>query len=112
MTGKRAKRSDRGLSLTSEERETIISHNGSDGGKINIYTSEQPMIRKLLNNPLFKVIDKRYNKSYTCHPKPVSVEGILPIKSLTIRKKIKKLTHKQRKKATATLKHAREARKH
>ena len=104
---------DRGkFSLTAEERETLISHNGSDGEKIFIYTSEQPMIRRLMNNPLFEVLDKRSNKSYACYPKPVSIEGSMPRAVLTIRKKIRKLTSKQRKKAKASLKHARDARKH
>ena len=112
MVGNRAKRKNGGLSLCSEERETIISMNNSDSGKIYIYSSEQPMIRKLMNNPLFKLTNKRYNKSYICYPNPIAIEGSLPLKALTIRKKIRKLSRKQQKEATASLKIAREARKH
>jgi len=112
MAGKRAKRTDGGLSLTSEERETIISYNDSDGGKIFIYTSQQPLIRRLLSNPLFEVLHKSYNRLYACFPGPISVEGYLPKKALTIRRKFRNLTPKQKKKAEETLRFARETQKH
>jgi hypothetical protein len=111
MLDRQENRKHRGLSLTAEERETIISWNDEDGDKIFIYTSQQPQIRKLLNNPLFECTDKRYNKSYACYPGPISVEGYLPRSALSIKKKIRKLTDEQRKEAAERLKIARKARK-
>ena len=111
MAGKREKKTDRRLSLTAEERETIICYSDADDDKVFIYSSQQPMIRKLMKNPLFEVLDKKYNSNYGCSPEPVSIEGFLPKKTLTIRTKIRKLTSKQRKKAMVTLKYAREAQK-
>jgi len=77
-------------SLTPEERETIISWADDDRGKIFIYSSQQPMIRRLLKNPLFELKDKRFNKSYHCFPDPISIEGYLPKRALTIRKVLRK----------------------
>lgn len=99
------------LSLSMAERETIISWNDSDKDKIFIYTSQAPTIRRLLKNPLFECCDKRYNKNYSCFPDPISVEGYLPRKALTLRTKIRKLTREQREKASERLKHARESRR-
>ena len=73
-------------SLTAEERETIISWADDDNDEIFIYSSQQPMIRRLLKNPLFRCEDKRYNNTYNCYPDPISVEGYLPKRALTLRK--------------------------
>ena len=78
-------------SLSAEERETIIQWaDGENRDKIFIYSSYQPMVRRLLKNPHFECQCKAYNKSYSCHPNPVSVEGTLPRKCLTIRKSLSK----------------------
>ena len=98
-------------SLTQEERETVISWADDDRAEIFIYTSQQPMVRRLLKNPLFKCQLKRYNKAYKCHPGPISVEGLLPRKALTIRTKIRKLSPEQREQAVKLLKKARERQK-
>jgi len=98
-------------SLTSEERETVISLTDDDRDGIFIYSSQQPMIRRLLRNPLFKCQRKTYNKSYRCYPDPISIQGMLPRKALTIRTKIRKLSPEQRKQAVERLKNARERRK-
>lgn len=94
--------------LTAEERETIIGWDDEDRGKIWIYCSQQPMIRRLLKNPLFECQHKAYNKAYKIYPDPISVEGMLPKKSLTIRTKIRVLTHEEKVKAAEHLKIARE----
>ena len=91
------------LSLTPDERETIISWCDSDKSMFYIYSSQQPMIRKLLRNPLFVLKDKRFNKSYRCYPGPISVDGYLPIRSLTIRSKLRTLTPENRKKFASRL---------
>jgi len=98
-------------SLTQEERETLISFADDDRDKIFIYSSQQPMIKRLLKNPLFKCRRKAYNRAYKCYPDPISVEGMLPRKVLTIRIKIRKLSPEQRKQAVERLKNAREAQK-
>lgn len=98
-------------SLTSEERETVISWADDDRNEIFIYTIQQPMIRRLLRNPLFKCQRKAYNKAYKCFPGPISIEGMLPRKALTLRKKIRKLSPKQREQAVKRLKKARERQK-
>lgn len=98
--------------LIAGERETIISWNDEDRDSIWIYSSQQPMIRRLLKNPLFECQRKAYNKAYKIYPSPISVEGILPRKVLTIRTKIRKLSPEERKQAVARLKLAREAQKH
>lgn len=112
MIGKQEKKIHGGLSLTAEERETLISFSDTDGNKVFIYSSQQPMIRRLMKNPFFEVLNKSYNRLYSCFPEPICIEGYLPKKALTIRMKIRKLTSQQRKKATASLKYARDARKH
>jgi|GEM_PF-6545732 len=66
------------------------------------------MVRRLLKNPLFECQRKVYNKSYKIYPDPISVEGSLPRKCLTIRTKIRKLSLEQRKQAIERLKNARE----
>jgi len=84
-------------SPTVEERETIIGWSDDDNDEVFVYSSQQPMIRKLLKNPLFKVVDKRFNKTYRCYPDPVSINGILPKRAITIRTKFRKYTPEQRK---------------
>jgi len=98
------------LSLTAEERETIISWCDTDKNQFFIYSSQQPMIRKILRNPLFECKDKRYNKAYTYHPDPISVEGYLPLSCLTIRKKKRRLTPEQKEQAIQRLAKARDSR--
>jgi len=98
-------------SLLSEERETIISWNDEDKGSIWIYSSQRPIIRRLLKNPLFRCQRKAYNKAYQVYPDPISVEGYLPRKALTIRTKIRKLSSEQRTQAVERLKNARERQK-
>lgn len=95
-------------SLSAEERETLISFADDDMDEIFIYSSQQPMVRRLLKNLLFKCQQKRFNKAYTCYPNPISIEGMLPRKSLTIRTKIRKLSPEQREQAVERLKNARE----
>ena len=55
-------------------------------------------IRKLLSNPLFEVVDKSFSREYKVYPKPLSVEGFLPLRCLTIRTKLFKrdLTKEQK----------------
>lgn len=83
--------------LSPTERETILSWNDGDKNKIFIYSSQQSMIRQLINNPLFKIIRQQFNRAYNCYPKPLSIEGFLPRNALTIRKRIikRKLTEEQ-----------------
>ena len=97
------------ISLTAEERETIISWADDDKDQIFIYSSQQPMIRRLLKNPLFKLTRDRYNKEYRMYPDPISIEGYLPKRALTIRKVLVKShtsaeTFKQRVKFAKTKK--------
>ena len=94
--------------LTAEERETIISWDDEDRDNICIYTSQQPVVRRLLKNPLFECQRKAYNKAYKIYPDPISVKGMLPKKALTIRTKIRVLTHEEKVKAAEHLKIARE----
>jgi len=56
------------------------------------------MIRKLLKNPLFKLKSKTVDKNYRCYPAPISIDGYIPKRALTIRTKIVKrnLTPEQR----------------
>ena len=112
LTIKKTKEKQKGFFLTPGERETLISWNDEDGDKIFISTSQQPMIRRLLKNPLFEVLHKSYNRRYACFPGPICVGGYLPKKALTIRRKFRKLTPKQKKKAQETLRFARETQKH
>jgi len=101
--------SDKGSqSLEPEERETIISWNDEDRAIISIYSSQQPMIRRLLKNPLFKCQRKVYNSAYR-NPGPISVDGVLPKKALTIRTKLVRrvLTDQQKKELTQRLKNSR-----
>jgi len=95
--------------LTSPERETIISWSDDDE-KIFIYSSQQPMIRKLRKNKLFELKEEHFNKSYACYPSPISVEGYIPKNALTIRAKItkRKLTEEQKKEVGERLKKGRE----
>ena len=96
--------------LVAEERETIISRNDEDRDKIWIYSSQHPMIRRLLKNPLFECQYKAYNKSYKIYPSPISVEGYLPKRSLTIRTKLVKreLTDEQKKQLVKRLRNGKE----
>jgi hypothetical protein len=97
-------------SLTADERETIISWNDSDEGKIFIYSSQRPIVRKLLKNPLFRVRRKYVDKNYRVFPEPLYVEGFLPLRCLTIRTKLvrRKLSDEQRHEYAIRLKNARE----
>jgi hypothetical protein len=99
--------------LVAEERETIISWNEEDRDTIWIYSSQQPMIRRLLKNPLFECQRKAFNKAYKICPDPISVEGLLPRRALTIRTKLMKreLTEQQRKEFVERMKHGRETQK-
>ena len=99
------------LYLSPLERETNISWCDEDKDRVFVYTSQQPMIRRLLRNPLFECSDKKFNQSYACYPDPISVEGFLPLKALTLRTRIRKMTDEQRKQAAERLEHARESRK-
>jgi glycosyltransferase involved in cell wall biosynthesis len=83
-------------SLSEDERETIISWCDDDNDKVWIYSSQQPMIRKLLNNPLFECVSKEIYKYYRCYPNPVSIEGYLPLFALSIRKKRRVMSEEQR----------------
>lgn len=107
--------SDGNNSLTPEEREIVIQWaDAEDRDKIFIYSSYQPIIRRLLKNPLFECQRKVYNKAYKVYPDPISVEGALPRKCLTIRTKLvkgRKLSPEERKIAGERLRKAREARK-
>ena len=96
--------------LTSEERETIISWCDEDKNKIFIYSSQQPMVRRLLKNSLFELKEKRFNKAYYCYPNPISVEGYLPRRCLTLRTKIikREFSDQQRKEIADRLRSARE----
>jgi len=94
-------------SLTKNERETIISWNDSDNSTFFIYSTQQPMIKKILRNPYFKIENKRYNLNYSCHPNPISIEGYMPIKCLTIRTKLRHLTKKQKQQQLENLRKAR-----
>ena len=84
-------------SLEADERETIISWSDSDKSHFFIYSSQQPMIRKLLRNPKFILENERFNKEYSCYPRPICVEGYLPLRCLTIRTKFRKVSDKERK---------------
>jgi len=95
------------LSLCAEERETVLSWTDEERDVVFVYSSQQPMIRKLLKNPLFEVTDQRFNEDYTCHPNPISIEGTLPLRALTIRKKFVKLTAEQVEERAERLKEAR-----
>jgi len=94
-------------SLTAEERETIISWSDIDKTHFFIYSTQQPIIRKLLRNPLFSMGRKQYNKAYRVHPEPISIEGYLPKRCLTIRSKLRKLTPEQKKANIERLRKAR-----
>ena len=97
-------------SLEPEERETIISWDDEERDTINIYSSQQPMIRRLLKNPLFKCQRKAYNGAYRTHG-PISVDGELPKKALTIRTKLVRrvLTDRQKKEVAKRLKKGRQS---
>lgn len=96
-------------SLTKYERETIISWS-ADEDKIFICSSQQPMIRRLLKNPLFELKEKQFNKNYSCHPNLLSIEGFAPLKALTIRTKLIKrsMTDDEKKEFAIRMKNARE----
>jgi len=93
-------------SLLPEEREFILQWSDADKDIISIYASYQPWIKKLLDNPLFKCEHKSYNEGYRCHPNPISVEGYLPRRCLTIRKTLRKreLTPEQKKEFSIRMK--------
>ena len=95
------------LSLSALERETIICWNDSDSKRCYVYSSQQSMIRKLLNNPLFVIRNKNVDMRYRVYPCPVSVDGFLPLRCLTIRTKIRRLSDEQKKEMVRRLKLAR-----
>lgn len=80
-------------SLTAEERETIVSWNDEDK-KIFIYSSKQPMIRRLKQNPLFELIEEENDSKYVVNP--VCIRGYLPKNAITIKKKIRRLSEEQK----------------
>ena len=83
------------LTLTAEERETIISWCDTDkNGKIWIHTTQKPMIRRLLKNPLFELEDEHRCNDYK--DPLLGIDGYLPRTALTIRTRVKKLSQKQR----------------
>ena len=97
--------------LKAEERETIISWCDDDDDKFFIYSSQQPIIRRLLKNPLFECKDKRYIKDSPYYPGPIALEGYLPLRALTIRKKLRTLTPEQKEAAGEKLRIYREEQK-
>jgi len=84
-------------SLIAEERETVISWSDEDvDNRIFIHTTQMPMVRRLLKNPLFILDCEHKDQGFSeCH----GVDGYLPRSALTIRtKKVKRvLTDEQRK---------------
>lgn|SRR4030042_3409443 len=99
------------ISLTSEERETAISWSDDDiDKKLWIYTSQQPMIRKLRKNPYFELL--REHKSDSYYYPILAIEGYLPVKFLTIRQKTRKYTAEQRKQMGMRLQNANKALRH
>lgn len=98
--------------LTAPERETIISW-CDDDDKIFIYSSQQPMIRKLSKNRLFELKEEQFNKNYAVFPKPISVEGYIPKNALTVRTRIvrRRFTKEQKKEIVERLKKGREFKK-
>ena len=75
---------DRKLSLTAEERETIISRSDADD-KWSVYTSQKSMITKMTRNPVFELEKKHIDKSYIRNP--IAIEGCLPKWALSFRTK-------------------------
>lgn len=73
-----------GMSLTKEERETIISW-ADDDTKIFIYTTQQRMITKLSRNPLFELKRDIINNGVL-----IGKEGYLPLRGISIRGKMSK----------------------
>src|SRR4030042_4187590 len=99
------------ISLTSEERETVISWADDDTDKkIWIYTSQQPMIRKLRKNPYFELL--REHKSDYYHYNIIAIEGYLPLNFLTIRSKKRTVSQKQREQARQRMKNMHRGLKH
>jgi hypothetical protein len=96
------------LSLSRDEQETIISYDSSNNEYLYIYSSQQPMIKKLLRNPYFVIVKKRFNAKYKVYPEPISIEGFLPLRCLTIRSKLCVLSEDEVKKRREILKKARE----
>lgn len=94
--------------LTAPERETIISW-ADDDDKIFIYSSQQPMIRKLRKNKLFELMEERFNKNYAHYPEAISIEGYIPKNALTIRTKIirREFTKEQKKEIVERLRRGR-----
>lgn len=93
---------DMGASLTGEERETIISWTDDEEkpGHIFIHTTQLPMMRSLLKNPLFELRDTHRERE--TH-RLFGVDGLLPRSALTIRTKKRVLTPEQRKEAVEHL---------
>ena len=94
--------------LTISERETIISWRDRDAN-IFIYSSQQPMIRKLRKNKLFELTGEHFNKNYARYPEAISIEGYVPKNALTIRTKIVrlKLTMEQKREIVERLRRGR-----
>lgn len=93
-------------SLTAEERETVISWSDEDiDGKIWIHTTQMPMVRRLLKNPLFQLACEYKDQGFDeCH----GVSGYLPRSALTIRTKKRVLSDEQKFLAGERLRKARE----
>jgi len=99
------------ISLTPEERETVISWADDDiDKKIWIYTSQQPMIRKLRKNPYFELL--REHKSDYYHYNIIAIEGCLPLNFLTIRSKKRTVSQKQREQSRQRMKNMHRGLKH
>lgn len=84
-------------SLTAEERETVISWCDDDtDGLIWIHTTQMPMVRKLLKNPLFVLTCEHKDPGFDgCH----GISGHLPRSALTIRtKRVKRVLTPEQKK--------------
>lgn len=96
------------ISLTPEERETVISWADDDiDKKIWIYTSQHRMIRKLRKNPYFELLREHICTIYRVNP--IAVEGYLPLNFLTIRSKKRTVSQEQREQSRQRMKNRHEA---
>jgi len=66
-----------------KEDETILNCSNLDNPKYwNIYSTQKPIVTKLLHNPSFKKIE-----DVIFNGKKIGVKGILPYKSITVNKR-------------------------
>jgi len=70
------------LSLSPEERETVISW-ADDDNCIFIYTTQRRMLAKLMHNPIFSIKRKIMHGNTL-----IGVEGYLPLNGISIRTKV------------------------